>query len=363
MARKMISVNRELFNKLKQLLPLGVSAEASSPNRWIETTNEEKKWLKDVKFQTDSDLKFGNQKSLALASLESTNYLISIGLEIDLPQDDFDEVLVNAGAFCAAVNDLDIEPIGGEAIGLELLENIFTPAEVIGKGVSYPLEAVVKYFPQVRMFQIKTGSPLLKPEPCLFQVALFAVTRCTGLITLNWTSTGLENARAISSAQKPFLPFELVLRAIIERKNTHAFLELYRCIEFLFPFPKINELKTRLALTLSTVELSESVETILGWRPTEDSALQRLFRTLPSEIIAAFQQALLLEAYQGTSLCSKVADVLYKLRNDCVHFRPIQRMSTLQLSVKWDLLLQTMLLAISSLYASELDAIAEVSPE
>lgn len=355
----MISVNCKLFNKLKQLLPLEVPAEAPPLKRWIETTTEEKKWLREVKFQTDSDLKFGNQKSLALASLESTNYLISVGLEIDLPQDDFDELPVNAGAFCAAVNDLDIEPIGGEAIGFDLLENIFTPAEVTGVGVSYPLETVAKYFPQVRIFQIKTGSPLLKPEPCLFQIALFAVTKCTDLITLNWTSTGLENARAISSAQKPFLPFELVLRAIIERKNTHAFLELYRCIEFLFPFPKINELKTKLELTLSTVELSESVESILGWRPTEDSALQRLFRTLPPEIVAAFRQALLLETYEGDSLSSKVADVLYKLRNDCVHFRPIQRMSTLQLNVKWELLLQTMLLAIGSLYANQLGVIAE----
>lgn len=352
MARKMISINKELFIKLKQFLPREIPAEIPPVSRWVETTFSEKKWLREVKFETDTDLKFGDQKSLALAFLESEIYLISVGLELDLPQDDFDSLPVNAGLFCAALSDLNIEPVGGDNVGLDLLENIFRPAEAGASGISYSLQAVAVFFPKVSFFRINSESPLLKPEANLFQIALFAVTKCPHLITLNWTSIGLENARALCAAQKPFLPFELILRAIIERKHSHAFLELYRCIEYLFPFPKINELREKLALTLPTAELCEHIENILGWRTLEDSALKHLFRTLPADVVFGFQQAFSIED-NSNDLQAKVAERLYKLRNDCVHFRPVQRISTLQATVKWELLLQVMLLAIGYLYENQ----------
>ena len=358
----MTLANRELFNKLKQLLPSEAPSENPPTPRWIQTNAIEKKWLKEAKFKVDLDLNFGSQSCLTLVFLDTKTYLLSVGLELNNLGEDFQEIPINAGLFCAAVQELNLQPIASDSIGLELYENVFTPVAPGGPGISYLLDSVNKFFPLVKIFEIKAESPLITPEPSLFRVALFAVTNCVGLITLQWTATGLENARAICSSQQKFLPFELVLRAVIERKNVHAFLELYRCIEFLFPFPKINQLRKKLSVELSTQELSEAVEDVLGWRPTEESALQKLFSALPDDVISSFRGALSLKNIEDEFLASKVATVLYKLRNDCVHFRPIQRTSTLQSSVIWELLLQTMLLAIPSLYASQVRVVEVVTP-
>lgn len=349
----MVEVNSDLFKKLRNLLPRDSEAEVPPVKRWITTTPFEKEWLKNIKLQTDLDLVFGDQRSLSLATFQSENYLISVGLDLDLAQEDFEEISVNAGIFCAVICDLNVNPIGEvERIAYELLENVFIPSQSTEAGVSYFLSTVEKYFPKIRIFKIRTGSPLLDPMPNLLAISLFAVTKCSQLITLKWSANGLENARAISSARDPFLPFELVLRAIIEKKNTHAFLELYRCIEFLFPFPKINELKKKLKLTLPSTEISELVEETLGWRPTEGAALKRLFVTLPQEILSELNKALWPKGNKTEVVSDKVAELLYRLRNDCVHFRPIQRTSDFQVTVNWELLLQTLLLAISSLYSN-----------
>lgn len=186
------------------------------------------------------------------------------------------------------------------------------------------------------------------------KIGLFVVTNCASLQSLNWSQSGLEIARVISTIEVDLFPYELILRAIVERKWDNAFLEIYRCIEFLLPFPKINELKNKLKLDSHCSEISEVIEDVLGWRPTEEGALQGLFKDLPPNLLIDFEISFNTELSEKKFDNKKAASLVYKLRNDCVHFRPIQRASSLRSSVKWKTLLHTMLHTANFCYNDQL---------
>lgn len=355
MRRNMIAANEELFSLLRTHLPADSPQISKSIPRWIATNQDEKRWLKEVVFLTDSDLRFGGHYRMSIASFNSESFLVSVDFQPNLPTDDFDFLEVNAGLFCAAVVELKIEPLVTESIGLELIQNVFLPLEDMSlKGVEHAFTAIREFFPPIFLFKIRSASPLLGSESSLFRVALFTATKSPELMSLPWTSEGLEIARAVSTLEKVALPFELVLRAVLERKWEHAFLEIYRCMEFLFPFPKVNELKKRLKLDESTAEVSASIEDILGWRPLEEVAIQALFKPLAPDNAESFCQALGMERRDDTDINKAIATFVYRLRNDCVHFRPVQRKSTLRENVKWELLLQEMLRAVNDFYINEL---------
>ena len=353
MPRNMISANNELFSRLRKLLPPDTPELNAPIKRWIVTNPEEKRWLKGLTFSTDRDLHFGGHSSMCLAFFDSDVFLVGVDVQLSLPEDEFESLEVNAGIFCAAIIELKIEPFVTELTSLQLIENVFLPLEHPSpNGVEHKHSAIQEFFPPIKIFRIRAESPLLGTDSSLFRVALFAATKCPRLISLPWTSEGLEMARTVSSTERAEVPFELVLRAVLERKWEHAFLEIYRCMEFLFPFPKISELKKRLNFAGSSVEVSESIEDILGWRPIEEAAMQALFRSLQPASVETFRQALGIERSDVLDLNKAVANSLYRLRNDCVHFRPVQRRSNAHKKVKWEILLQEMLKAVNEFYSA-----------
>ncbi|NDP38519.1 MAG: hypothetical protein GZ093_07175 [Rhodoferax sp.] len=351
----MTLLNAQFFEKLRRLLPQDQQHEQPRLNRWLNTNEIEKNWLKDVKFETDEMFQFGDHYQLAIAVFANEHYIVCSGLKPELLESDFEYCEINTGLFCAAIVELNINPIISETTGLELAENIFIPIENISeKGMGYDLSIVTKYFPEISIYKIHSKSPFFSLAPALQRVGLFVVTKCSVLQSLNWSQAGLEIARVVCTLEVDIFPYELVLRAITERKWDHAFLEIYRSIEFLYPFPKINELKNKLKLSLPSEAISEIVEDVLSWRPVEEAALQGLLKNLPLNLLNEFKLAFDSEAKITGFDNKKAASLIYKLRNDCVHFRPVQKSSSLRSNVNWEILLPTMLHATHFCYGNQL---------
>lgn len=342
----MKDVNEQLFRKLSYLLPEDYQQFEPPLKHWLKTTESEKNWLKNVKFKKDETLIFNDTQQLALALIDNETYLICVGLSPSISED-FEYTQINSGLFCAAIIELNIKPLTGEPLSLELANSIFTPPTEDNKtGIEHELHEISKYFPDILIFKIHVKSSFLTQPLNLPRIGLFIVTNCSNLQSLTWPESGIEIAKVISTTEIDVFPYALILRAITERKWDNAFLEVYRCIEFLLSFPKINELKIKFNLEThcsEISEISEIIENILGWRPTEEGALQGLFKNLPKDILANFAISFNIELGKNGFDNKKAASLVYKLRNDCVHFRPIQRASTLRSSINWESLLDVML--------------------
>ena len=356
MARKMTIANEALFKKLTAVLPQELQHSQREISHWIQSSNEEKNWLKNAKIEKDDHFDFDKINKIAIASLNGDQYLICSGLQPNLPSEDFEYYPLNSGIFIATIVDLDIQPLIREDTHFELAENIFIPIlDYVTTGIEHSLTSIEKYFPKISLYKIPQKSPFRKLTPALARIGLFVTTKCRELHHLNWSEAGLETARVSSTLDIEIFPYELILRAITERKWTHAFLEAYRAIEFLYPLPKINELKSKLKSDLPIQEISELIEDTLGWRPTEEGALQGLFKNLPANLHSDFGVSFNLDK-NNLPDSKKIATMIYKLRNDCVHFRPAQKTSALASTVNWQLLLQTMLGTADFCYRQQMTA-------
>lgn len=353
----MVDVNIHLFERLKARLPSEYQQSAGTVQRFVSTDASEKEWLKNVAFNTDSDLVFSAQQRVCIATFKTESFLVCIGFKPDFSSEEFVYHEVNAGLFCAAVVELELEPTIGEATSYELVDTIFYPVDIgQTQRIAYEWATVARFFPTFYLYRIPPGSPFLAIEQLVTRVGLFSITKTISLLPMSWSASALEIVREICTDESEHFPLNLVLHAMLERKWEHAFLDVYRCIEFLFPFPKVNDLRRALGLDKSTIDVSYQIESVLGWRQQEDVALITLFAKLPDEQLNSLSTALGMKADEveaTESLGKTVSKRIYKLRNDCVHYRPAQSKSQLKDQVNWTLLVPELLKAAMVFYRNE----------
>lgn len=339
----MKNANEFLFKKLADVIDCD-SLDLSRSIKYITSTPEDKMWLKSVKFLINEDLFIDRHSFFALAEFEGQNYILQIGFG---PAINIDEDLLlipdNGGIFVALVADLDLPMLDRDDLKLNIQEEIFLPSND-GDKVGFYFQEISKFFVKYFIYKINPDSTLLNQDNrlTLQKSALYLLSFSLNAIYLKTSEKTLESVRFIARLDVDLLPFDRVFRAFIERRYEHAFLDLYRCIEMLFSLKKIDELKARLNLVLKHLEISADVEAALGWRPVEKSALSEIVNQLPTGIIEALQKCF----KNDSEICTNI----YSLRNECVHFRPLQRKSSLTKEVKWMELLESMTLTIHHAY-------------
>ncbi|VFT09963.1 Uncharacterised protein [Pseudomonas aeruginosa] len=118
----------------------------------------------------------------------------------------------------------------------------------------------------------------------------------------------------------------------------HAFLELYRTLEFVFVLPRVNALAVALGLNnaeseLDLIELARACYSQLRWKRVERDSLEQLFGEYSQHYLVAFQSlAAQCKPFQSlaTALGSgepekvraaltKFGEKFYALRNQVVH--------------------------------------------
>lgn len=343
MARNMKSANKRVFERLAGYVD-SETLEASKSVKFIISTTEEKDWLKSVSFIRNEDLFIDRQRGFALATYSGARYILQIGFG---PAHGLDEDLTlipnNSGIFVALASEFDLPIIERNDLKWELKNEVFLPSDQ-AEMTGFDFLNIEKFFQSYHIYKLAPASTLSDEDLVLTlqKSALYMLGHSPEAVYLKTTARTLESLRTLARLDVRALPFDRVFRAFIERRYEHAFLDLYRCLEMLYSLKKIDELKSNLNSDLKHFELSAVIESTLGWRPIEKSALIEIVNQFPKESIEQLKQS-----FKGDAeICTNI----YNLRNECVHFRPLQKLSNLAKDVDWVRLLESMALAIYQAY-------------
>lgn len=132
---------------------------------------------------------------------------------------------------------------------------------------------------------------------------------------------------ALSSAFEggpAILPYRNLVQGVLSISWEGLFLELYRCIEYLYAAKRVTALRDVVATGLPAVELSRILERELRWRAREDEAIRGLIGGCEEAVVRTLCVAFGVAQDQPhlDRLAVAVADEVYALRNAIVHFRP-----------------------------------------
>ena len=344
MSRNMTEANRIAFGRLEGLVASDV-VRLSESKKYIKTSDCEKEWLKPVRFYKNEDLFIDQHRFFALAIFRDERYVLQIGFGPIF--DGGDDLLLqenNSGLFTALISDLKIPLLDRANVDLDLCNEVFLPSKSSEK-IGFERADLEKYFVGYSCYLVDKNSTLFDQEDELLlqKVALYVLGNSPEIVYLSIPPSALDHIKNLARLDVKTLPFDRVFRAFIERRYEHAFLDLYRCLEMLFSLKKIDLLRSRLKLNSMHLEISADVEDALGWRPTEKNALNEMLNDFPNGL-----KELLKNCFNNNS---EIGVNIYGLRNECVHFRPLQKKSTLHKQVDWPKLLEGMVLLINHAYS------------
>lgn len=142
------------------------------------------------------------------------------------------------------------------------------------------------------------------------------------------------------------IPFDIIHLSYITNSYKQSFIELYRCIEQLFPIPALEGLiGTGKLNALCPLEIAEIFEDNIGWRPRETEAIEAVLKDLDQSLLTRLDSVTQNTQYYGFSHNK----FIYRLRNQNVHFRKSLGVGSLS-NNKWEELIGIMLDIIYELY-------------
>lgn len=346
MSRNMIAANTRIFSRLASSVGELDVVVASKP-RAIRTDPSDKKWLKDVEFKSSKHLSFGSGNRFSIAHFDGDTYLVTIGVKIKKIPAGVERVVPSPGLITAAIADLTVSLISVSDLRERLLEYVFFPSTDARE--FYEAELIASFFLPIDVFRIEKDSALLCDDAAECRIGLVAALCAPDLIALPWPEESLALFQSMAYDESEKAPFNLLLRALTDTRDDSAFLSTYRCLEQLFPIPKLTELSVELSISLPALRFADAIERHLGWRRREEEAITHLFSELDQgelKVIGAAFGIILEEEKKPKALAKRV----YDSRNRCVHFRPSHAFGSEESEPDWLALATSLLQSIRALY-------------
>lgn len=249
-----------------------------------------------------------------------TNFPNSWSCEID--EEEIKEISVTPGYFLFfSLIDLLVVRTDLEENYIE--QNILYQDEDSGY-TGHTLQELLECFEPLKVFCVSSSHLLYEAEP--YSVACYIYSFFPDITSLP-ISQQLTEYRELFLFRKQ-LYADNILLSMTSAHWKHCFLELYRCIEGMFPFPKtmklLDVLKQDADLSLSLRDLTKICFEQLSWKANEREALQNLVNMCgintakSSSILTA---SFLIESDLSTDekIANKVVDKVYTIRNQLVH--------------------------------------------
>lgn len=324
MARDMKEINKRLFSRLGDATNKLVSQDLLDIPRAIKTDVIGKSWLKKAKVKKSPHLALGPQAQFGIVELDGHYFLVAVGVEISFPaESDICQIELNSGAFTLLAAELEVPLSEFDGFGYELLDNVFIPRESATENcVLLPMDVVDKYFAKISLFEILDGSSLISDDSKDYRIALAAVICAKAARPLAWSTSTLERLNEMAMDKSAKAPFHLLFRMLTESRGDAAFLAAYRCIEQLFPLPKIATLCDELGVKIPAMKVAKSLEHHLGWRRSEIESLNQIMASVP--VVILNQLRTFFEIPENAPQPENaIAKAIYDLRNGCVHFRAV----------------------------------------
>ena len=361
MNRSMREANRKIFSYLKDYSEKsGVSFKFYN-NQRIELEKESQEWLKKLEIlakQTSSlRLKF------AFMKYKKNIYFVSIGLNIDsLDQaNSIDENLLlhglnripdNGGIFIALVADLDI-PIRSMIQPRQIVDEVFYDLEE-NQIAKYDYQSISKFFEPIQVYEITNECRFIDNEcdqETLWRASVFFIANLlnTDLNDFPMNFLDFKNSRqlfinlCLDGSSK--ISYENLFYSLTSSSWKHSFLEIYRCIEWLFEIAFISLLYENIQLKdLSFANFNSLFKEFIGWKPREEDALEKLFEKVSQNTLSYLE---LTKDNQTPS------SFIYQLRCSIVHFSPDPKKKVSFKDFKdntWDNIISFCLMAVKELY-------------
>lgn len=355
----MTIANRRVFDKLRFY---SESHKSDNVVRYIETNESDKQALRETKFYSHPSHVFSDSTAIYFAAFDSNIYVIAKGFFNKAASDELSLTEANAGLFTAIVSELPIN-VASRTRDEQLTENIFFPVDETEVGppkVSYKLEDIERFFEPFQIYSVASESLLLHDD-FADRIALHFLVATKAATHIAFRGATTERFTEASITPATNYPHRLLLRAYLAHRWDQVFLDIYRCIEQLFPLSRVRRLMVGMNQkhaarvppqtpnSLRLHELAELTESTLGWRAKEDDAISELVESLHPDLILEICCYFDIDEKHDRA-AYKVAEQLYKLRNRAVHFRPIHSNEPELDSDKWECITVWLLRATCSLY-------------
>ena len=349
----MKEVNKLLFDQLRPVAAARVGeAELKFP-RAIATTASEKKWIKDATVEKPPQLVLGLKARICFVKFDSVDYIILIGLNLSFGVIlELEVVPIHAGIFTLVAGLIDVGLADDSDLDYQLANRVFQPLEDVSevKCHLHNFEEIIRFFRPFQIFKIKPESGLLAGDDKMYRTALAVATAIPGCQQLPWTRAFVDQLLQMALDRSERTPFVLLFYCLTEVRPEAAFLNLYRCIEQLFPIAKIEDFSKAVGLMQPVIEVASKLEEFLGWRRPETESIEELMTLTAVSLQENLYATLGLEAKEATP--TVLARRVYALRNQCVHFRPVHSHAVKNDPPNWILLCEALLGVVQDLYAS-----------
>ncbi|MED1265473.1 hypothetical protein P4U03_02040 [Bacillus mycoides] len=335
-----IGMNKSIFQGFYDLMneyPREVRLHAP---RWISLNDEEKAFCNGLYLKDFFKLENGLVSCLIEDSINTDKYFAIIGVEKDI--EFYSEILIPQSVtkefFFRIVCDLAIQP--RESSDRYSIENelLFESRETVGYA-GHEYDVVKKYFPYIHLFKIQEGY-VESDMPLINLTGYFLCEHKEG-IGVGYCEEVLVQYKEIFTLNFETLNYNALVRSLINIYYKDVFMDIYRCIEYLYKAYNINEIKKNLKTTLSLDDVYSTVTSQLGYRFIESKSINKIFQDMPSSVTTKLRNIELFEEKEEEEEekeDGKEAKWFYKIRNSLVHGRRMEK--ELQLEEKdWFVLL------------------------
>lgn len=351
MSRNMIEANKYIFGELADFVKANQTDVVidRQKKRCIETNDEDKEWLKSLNIINDKYYILPNFQTASF-QYDGNDYFVTIGVQEYL-ENDREEVIqlleLNAGIVTALLSELKIS-VDKKVDPYQIIEEIFYPSE--DEMILYNFSKVKDFFEPIFVYKIPKNSTFLSLDKInISRISGFYTVKSSQLISLNFSPNTLNEFEKLFIEGSQNIPYESLLSSLVSVSWKYSFLDVYRCIERLFPISALEDLHKKLNIVYSLLNFADDIESYIGWRPKENGALNKLINYSPK--IARQMLCQIKGDIKGIEE-AKLGDFIYKIRNSIVHFRPaIQPITSKLDDNNWNRLIHSCLLVIEYWYA------------
>lgn len=314
MNRNKIKANEIVFDLIRLCFDLSSPIPDIDTPRWIHTKKEHQDWLVHSKIvgilSLTTDTRFG------ILEFDSNTYFIATGLDDpDHFPDGFNPVEINSAAYTAIICEFEL-PVRSNITTLFLEDKILSQKMGFEKYDGHAFNEIVPLFPNV--FMCEVTNDYIGDRSNLQQLVISYLTSNKKFLRLPYEKRTLDLINEISVLNSSILNYDSVIQMLLSSQFKFAFLDIYRSIELLYQLVYVNEVHTKLALSVNKTQLLQVLEVELNrWRPREREALEKIFYGT-----AVTDRQYLIKAIQKIDATVRSHhDWIYDLRNNIVHLK------------------------------------------
>lgn len=349
MSRNMIKTHEAIFQPLIEVVEKSVND--LRKKRYIKLTEIGKNCLKNAEI-TEKYLVSPRVKaaSIFLKEGEYTHHFFVIaGLENLTEMDAVDFFVIEENdSFYAplleiAISELKI-PLITNLQPLAVINEIISDYMGIDDYDGHDINTVKSFFTPIELYKVENTYPTQQLE----RLVGLRLCKQPDNLVLPFSTDTLDLFNNLFLEGASAIPYDNLIQCCYSVSWKHAFLEVYRTVERLYPLPFLKELHSEIGLgnNFTLLELGEKVKDILGWKPIEEASAKKIIDGSPKNVIN------LLETVKNAnpeSLDTSTHKWFYNFRNSIVHFR----LATQNINISdehWDKLIRAILQIIENWY-------------